>query len=130
MRLGDYAGSKLQRMANWPSFDSKLQRMANCPSSILSRNGASGPCVENSRLQSRPIPLDSSRKMTNTSISLRQQGLFLTSPGEKGCVLKNPVSISAPIIVGLRIRRKILIGKYFVPETRLQFVFIPKLLQT
>ena len=45
------------------------------------RNWASWPFVGTSSLQNRPVPLDSSRKLTNSS--LRQQGKFFNVPGRK-----------------------------------------------
>ena len=69
MGLADFAGSKFQRMANWPVsfFLSKLGDLhetgrlfgAILPVSIFYRNWTSWPSA-NSSLQNRPIPLGSS----------------------------------------------------------------------
>ena len=46
---------------------------------------ASWPSVGTSSLQNRPIPLDSSRKLTNSS--LRQQGTFFNVSGRKSLLM-------------------------------------------
>ena len=81
----------------------------SCNSSCFdnkNRNWASWPSVGTSSLQDRPIPLDSSRKLTNSS--LRPQATCLNvdvfkRPREKkpAKVLENHFLISGTIIAGL-----------------------------
>ena len=90
--LADFAGSKFQRMANWPSFffffdTGWIERNRppvshNSPSfHFFYRSWASWPSVGTSSRQNRPIPLDSYWKLTNSSC--RQQGTFFKVPGRK-----------------------------------------------
>ena len=86
--LVDFAGSKFQRMANWPSFDffietGRLFRGIILPVSIFLSKLGQLAVRWNLILQKRPIPLDSARKLTSSS--LKQKGTLLTSPGEKSC---------------------------------------------
>ena len=66
--LADFAASNFQRMVHWPRFD-------------LKSNWGSWPSVVISSLHNRPIPLEPSRKLTNSS--LRQQGIFFNVRGRK-----------------------------------------------
>ena len=92
--IGRFYRLEFQRMANWPSFDKKIEtgriirstKQAACFVQftlfrLKKRNWACWPSVGTSSLQNRPIPLDSSRKLTNSS--LRQQGTFFNVPGRK-----------------------------------------------
>ena len=104
VELTDFAGSKFQRMANWPSFVflietvncTKLFRIILPVSMFLSKLGELA-IRYNSSPQNRSIPLDSSRKLTMSS--LRGQETFFNVPGRKS-LPKNPVLFSG-IIVGI-----------------------------
>ena len=63
--------------------------------------GPGGHPLEIESLQNRPIPLDSSRKLTNRS--LRQRGTSFNVPGRRSLrkLSKNHVSDSDPIMVAL-----------------------------
>ena len=89
--LADFAGSKFQRMANWPSFDFFIEAgwtarnrppvSYHSPSfDFLSKLGQLA-IRRNSSLQNRPIPLESSRKLTGTHWESR--GRFFNVPGTK-----------------------------------------------
>ena len=91
MGLADFAGSKFQRIANWPSFDFFFEtgRIARngrlfrrsiiiSASTFLSKAGQLA-IHWNSSL--RPIPLDSSRKLISSS--MREKGTFFNVPGRK-----------------------------------------------
>ena len=79
--LADFAASNFQRMVHWPRFDLK-SNWGSWPSVVISnRNWASWPSVVISSLHNRPIPLEPSRKLTNSS--LRQQGIFFNVRGRK-----------------------------------------------
>ena len=89
VRLADFAGSEFQRMANWPNFDLLIETgrlfrtgIIILVSIFLSKLGQLA-VRWNLILQKRPIPLDSARKLTSSS--LKQKGTLLTSPGEKSC---------------------------------------------
>ena len=94
--LVDFAGSKFQRMANDQLAQFRFYRnRVNCtkqaacfvpgiirPVSIFWLDQLA--IRRNSSLQNRPIPLDSSRKLTSSS--LREQGTFFNVPSvEKSC---------------------------------------------
>ena len=79
-------------MAKWPGFDKKNRNWENYTKQaacfvqftlfrLKNRNWVSWPCFGTANLQNRPIPLDSSRKLANSS--LRQQGAFFNVPGRK-----------------------------------------------
>ena len=86
--LVDFAGSKFQRMANWPSFDffietGRLFRGIILPVSIFLSKLGQLAIRWDSSLQNWPIPLDSFRKLTSSS--LRDPGTFSNVPGRKAC---------------------------------------------
>ena len=83
--IGRFCRLEFQRMANWPSFDKKNRHLQNDttihPVSKKNRNWASWPPVGHSSQQNRLIPLNSSRKLTNSS--LRQQGTLFNVSARK-----------------------------------------------
>ena len=67
---------------NWENYK---KQATSCNSHCFDQKSKLGQLASrwNSCLQNRPIPLDSSRKLTSSS--LRQRGCFLSSPGKKAC---------------------------------------------
>ena len=90
MGLADFADSKFQRMANWPSFDFFIETV-NCTKQAVFYINYIASFVFfiesqlairwNSSLQNRPIPIDSSRKITSSS--LIEQETFINVPERK-----------------------------------------------
>ena len=90
--LADFAGSNSNGWTPGPvsaGFDKKNRNWENCTKQAArfvqfallrskNRNWTSWPSVGTSSLQNQPIPLASSRKMTNCS--LRQQGTIFNVP--------------------------------------------------
>ena len=91
VELVDFAGSNFDGWPTGPVKKSKLdelylvrnRRPVSCNSPCFDKieTGPVGhwPSVGTWSLQNRPIPLDSSRRLTNSS--LRQQGTFFNVPG-------------------------------------------------
>ena len=89
--IGRFCRLEFQRMANWPTVSIKksklgITKQAACFVQFTqfrskNRNWVGWPSVGTSSLQNRPISLDSSRKLTNSS--LKEQGTFFNISGRK-----------------------------------------------
>ena len=86
IKTGRFTRKRRPASCNSPCFDQKIETEPVCCVQLIlfpskTRNWASWRSVRTSSLQNRPSPLDSSRKLTNSS--LRQQGTLLNVPGRK-----------------------------------------------
>ena len=78
--IGRFCRFEFHRIVNWPSFDAACF-VQFTQFRFFYRNWASWPSVGTSSLRNRPIPLDSSRKVTNTLS--REKGTFFSVPGRQ-----------------------------------------------